>query len=90
MERTLLMVAINRLTNLYSGATQQTMKIKTKAFKISVITPKTVFFFSSSDVRLELEEPDEESTRRTSFIIKPQMQVKSSTASDLRLVSIEQ
>jgi hypothetical protein len=49
-----------------------------------------VFFFSSSDVRLELEEPDEESTRRTSFIIKPQMQVKSSTASDLRLVSIEQ
>ena len=90
MERTFLMVAINRLTNLYSGATQQTMKTKAKAFKISVITPKTAFFFSSSDVRLELEEPDEESTRRTSFIIKPQMQVKSSTASDLRLVSIEQ
>jgi hypothetical protein len=64
------------------------MKNRATKFKMSVKIPNAVFFSSSSLVRLP-EEPDTVSIRRTSFIIRPQMQVNSSTERDLQSMTTQ-
>ncbi len=58
------------------------MNSRAMKFKMSVKTPNALFFNWSS---FEMPEPDtpEVSMRRTSFIIRPQMQVNRSTDREL-------
>jgi hypothetical protein len=82
-EQTILIVAIRRFTKRYSGATVYIMNNRATKFKMSVTIPNASFFIWSSLVKPEGDVLDDESTRRTSFIIKPHMHVNSSVARDL-------